>query len=201
MEHKLFSFFSLLLILGLWLPKVCLGQYYGGQEENGSGLIVDKKIRSVDWSEYRDNVDVSNRVFAEGDGLEFKITVQNNGFVDLKNVVVTDMLPKYLCLVFSPAKLENGSLTWMIDKLEAGESRSYLIRARVCGTSKNLANEKLTNQVEVKTEELNDKDFASYFVGKRTTPSTGSVVMVWQSLAVLMTISGAWVGRKVARGY
>ena len=67
-----------------------------------------------------------------GDNLTYEITTTNDGEGALTNVVVTDTLPASLTYVSSSPEGtvdENGSVSWVIENLEAGASESFSIVA------------------------------------------------------------------------
>lgn len=195
-----FIVFLLTIIAVVTVPSICMAQYYGN--EGGQVLlIVDKKIRSLNWNQFYDNIDSSQKVFVEGEGVEFKIKVSNNGNQTINNIQAADYLPKYLCLVFYPGTVDNNALFWNIPELKAGENKDYLIRAKICGLPKEIKKEKETNQAYIKAEDMTDRDYASYYVGKKTTPTTGPNSLVVESVLVGLTMVAAFRGRKLARGY
>lgn len=190
-----------LLLAALMAPKHSVAQYYGGQENGQKSFVVDKKIRSLNRNEYYDNIDSSQKVFVEGEGIEFRVRVSNNGNLTISNIQVADYLPKYLCLVFYPGNADNNAIFWNIAEINAGESKDYLIRAKICGLPTEIVKVKLNNQAYIKAEGISDRDYASYYVGRKTTPSTGANSLIIESIFAGLVMIGAYRGRKIARGY
>ena len=130
--------------------------------------------------------------------------MENTGDVDLKNIKVTDNLPPFLKLIFFPGNFDetNNKVEWTIDELNVGESKDYLIRAKIDQSEyvKTLAKE--TNAAKVCVDEICDKDDASYFIGNGVSiPNTGDTGLLIKTGIVLSLGLGGFLFRKYARGY
>lgn len=198
----MYKFIAVLFMLmaALMAPKSSWAQYYG-QENEQKSFVVDKNIRSLNWNEYYDNIDSLRKIFVEGEGIEFKVKVSNNGNQTINNIQVADYLPKYLCLVFYPGNVDNNAIFWNISEIKPGETKDYLIRAKICGLPTEIKKEKLSNQAYIKAEGMTDRDYASYYVGRKTTPSTGPNSLMIESILSGIVMVVAYRGRKIARGY
>jgi len=201
---SLFLLALVILALSFIRPSGIRAQYYSQNEEKRA-IIVDKKIRALPDKSFFDNIDKSQKIFLEGDFVEFSITVQNNGNNDIENVKVVDLLPRNLTLMFYPGvynKTEN-SIEWSIDKIKPSEIKYYLIRAKITKTVNLPINTdvKMINSAEARVDNVSDKDTASYFVNRKSVPTTGNNILVTETLALLtIGISGMYL-RKLARGY
>jgi uncharacterized repeat protein (TIGR01451 family) len=209
-EHKIFNFIGIasLVVLGLgWLykPTSVWAQYYGGNEVKRS-IVIDKKLRPIKDVKFYDNLDRGQKIFVEGNFIDFNIVIENSGSEKLSQVEVKDILPKYLELVFYPGTYDKDTnvITWNFYDFNPGDSKTYLIRARI----KNLpVGEngktifKMVNRSEVRSGDLFDSDTASYYVETKTTPSTGSEGLILQTILLATTAVGALGVRKLARGY
>jgi uncharacterized repeat protein (TIGR01451 family) len=206
-EHKIlnisFIFGAIaILFFSLFSPLKAYGQYYS-QSENNKEISIDKKIRAIGDTQYFDNIEASRKTFFEKDVIEFQIKVENTGKETLNNIKVRDTLPKYLGLIFNPGTFnEKGNLVeWTIDKLDPGQSKEYLIRAKIKDSTKISVLTKETNNVEAKVDNLSDSDNASYFIGKNTVPNTGASDLIVKTILVTLTASGGFYFRKLARGF
>jgi hypothetical protein len=205
-EHKILSisfvFVAIaILFLSLFSPLKAHGQY--SQEVRNDKLSIDKKVRSIGDTQYFDNVESSRKTFFERDVVEFQVKVENIWTEVVYNINVKDMLPKYLTLIFYPGKFDNDQyiVQWDIAKLEPGESKTYLIRAKINNSEKLNVLTKQTNKAEACGGGACDADYASYFIGKGTVPATGASDIVLQTgLAGSLAGLGFWF-RKKARGY
>lgn len=211
MEYKYLSISFIvsalaILVLSLVHPYNVGAQYYQ-QGETKKILSVDKKVRSIKDAAYENNIESSKRVFFEGDVLEFSIAIENTGNNALNNIKVTDNLPANLSLIFYPGVYEKNSntITWTIDKLNTAEIKTFLIRAKVVDVkSLNISGSntvKMTNFAEAKTDNISDKDDASYFVGASTIPKTGNSSLPIQTVIVISSCAAGFALRKFARGY
>ena len=207
MEHKIltisFIFGALaILFFSLFSPLKAYGQSYS-QGESKNKLSVDKKIRSINDTQYFDNIEASKKTFYENDVVEFQIKIENIWTEVVYNIKVEDILPKYLTLIFYPGKFNDDQyiVEWNIDKLNAGESKTYLIRAKIKDSTKLNVLTKQTNKVESCGGGSCDQDYASYFIGKGTVPATGASDIVIKTILVALTAAGGFSFRKLARGY
>jgi uncharacterized repeat protein (TIGR01451 family) len=206
MEHKILSnslvlAVAIMLSLSLSAPFKVYGQY--SSDQNKKEISIDKKVRSIDESEYYDNIEASKKTFFQNDVVEFQIKVQNTGDQNLNNVDVKDLLPKHLGLIFYPGDFDkdNNKIEWKIDTLVPGESRVYLIRAKIQDTNDINTLTQQTNTAQVSVDDLNDTDNASYFIGKANVPDTGASDIVIKTLLVTLIATSGFYFRKIARGY
>ena len=191
-----------ILFLSLFNPLKAHGQSYS-QTESKAKLSIDKKIRSVGDTQYFDNIEASKKTFYENDVIEFQINIENISTEIVYNINAKDMLPKHLGLIFYPSKFDNDQyiIEWNIDKLNPGESKNYLIRAKIQDSTKLNALTKETNKTEACGGGSCDQDYASYFIGKTSVPATGaSDVVIKTILTGLAGLFGMFF-RKKARGY
>lgn len=206
-EHKILSLslaFSaiVILLLSLFRPSNAFGQSYSNGETK-TKISVDKKVKSINDSQYFDNIEASKKTFFEKDLIEFQIKVENIFTEPVYNVNVKDMLPKNLGLIFYPGKFDNDQyiVEWNIDKLDPGESKTYLIRAKVQGVSRFSTLTKQTNKVEACGGGTCNADNASYFIGKTTVPATGNADILVKTILIALTAASGFSFRKLARGY
>lgn len=190
-----------ILVLSLRYPNGVSAQY--NQPTVKKTISVDKKVRALPGTTFFDNIDSSQKVFYNGDLIEFSIRIENTGDQELTQIQAEDTMPKFLDLVFNPGTYNKSSntISWKIDSLKPAESKTFLIRAKVASVATDSAQTKLTNLVEVQANGVNDKDNASYFIGKGSIPKTGDNTLLIKTAAVLATIAGAFALRKFARGY
>jgi uncharacterized repeat protein (TIGR01451 family) len=208
-EHKIISigFITVamaILLLSLMRPFGVRAQYYQPGAASKS-IVVDKKVRAVNQTDYMDNLSGNQKLFFDNDLIEFSITVQNSGQETLQNIDVKDFLPKNLGLIFNPGTFDsNGNVVvWKIDKLNPGESKNYLIRAKISGVAnlKLSSNLQLTNTASANVDNISDQDSTSYFIGVQTIPKTGNNNMLIKTILILSVASGSVYLRKVARGF
>lgn len=192
------------MMLALWsgfllFPTKVLGQYYS-QSESEKTAIVDKKIKL--GSGYRDNVLKEEKIYVDGEVLEFKIVIENNGNENLNDVEVTDRLPAYSQVLFNPGIYDKlaKTVSWTIDSLGVGQTKVYIIRGRVFGVNIGPKIAKMTNVVEIRKGDIFDRDTTSYYIGGKSAPVTGLDPLGGTMIAV-MSVGMAFVLRKATRGY
>lgn len=186
--------------LMLVTPEAGLAQYQG--EVSSGQVLVDKKVRSLVGNLVADNLDKSQKVFIEGETIEFIVDVENTSRMTLKNIAITDRLPAYLKLVFYPGTydVDKGIITWEIEELTSGEKKQFTIRAIITGVP-NWHDYNSPKIMENVVTSLNDGDSSKYYVAAKTVPGTGDQELwVKTGVVILMGLSGLGL-RKYARGY
>lgn len=192
---------STLLTLALLLNggRPAMAQYYQPGEDKKE-IVIDKLIKFNE--NYIDNVSASQKVYVNGDMVDFKIKIYNSGNIDLYDIAVEDKLPKYLAVLIHPGTYDkaNSKISWNIDKLVAGETREYFVKSRI--SNYDLAAElDQINFVDAKNDSVYDSDKASYVIGGKQMPVTGSFSLLLGSVLSLTMLGGGIGIRKYSRGY
>lgn len=206
MKHnikKLTSILTALAILTLSLVKPFGIEAQYSTTESKKEISVDKTIRSISDTQYFDNIGSNKKIFYENDVIEFKIKVENTGNQDLVNIKATDKLPKNLTLIFLPGTYNSntGLIEWTIDRLSPGESKEYLVRAKITDTTEISSVVSRTNNVKACADNTCDEDNASYFIGKPTVPATGASDLIIKTVAIVTLVASGLALRKYARGF
>lgn len=192
---------STLLALSFLLSggNTVAAQYYQPSEDKKE-VVVDKLIKFNE--NYIDNISASQKVFVNGESIDFKIKIYNSGNVDLFNITVEDKLPKYLAVLIHPGTYDKTSskISWKIDKLVAGETKEYYVKSRI--SNYELAAElDQINFVDAKNDMVYDSDKATYVIGGKQMPVTGSLSLIIGSVLSLTMLGGGIGFRKYSRGY
>lgn len=166
-------------------------------------ISIDKKVRSIGDSQYVDNIESSTKTFYENDVIEFQVNIKNTSDKTLNNINVKDILPKYLSLIFYPGTLntDQNVVEWKIDSLASNETKTYLIRAKINGSTGLNVLTKQTNKAESCGDGQCDNDTSSYFIGKSTVPATGASDIALKTGLVITLVGLGFGFRKKARGY
>ena len=194
------------LTLGYFIKPIEVKADSYSNNDNRKTLSVDKKLRSIHWSEYFDNISSSKKVFYQDDIVEFKIKVTNTGTTNMKNIKVTDNLPPFLKLIFFPGSYNStdNKVEWTIDELNAGHSQEFLIRAKIDKASEVKTLTKETNVATARVDEISEKDDATYYLGGKDgviIPETGSMDLIVQTIGVVgLGLTGFGLRKKI-RGY
>jgi len=212
MKNKLLltAIFGFLMIGSLFEPSIVKADSYSN-DDNRKTLSIDKKIRSLNWSYFIDNISTNKKVFKNGELIEFKIKVTNTGTTNMKNIKVVDTLPPFLKLVFFPGSYDttNNKIQWTIDELNAGNSQEFLVRAKIDKANEVNTLTKETNVALASVDEINEKDDATYYIGKGSVatesavvlPETGSLALVFETIGVVgVGLSGLALRKKI-RGF
>ncbi len=184
----------------LFAPVQVGAQYQN--EEIGGEVLIDKKIKSFSDGLVADNFDKGQKVFVEGETIEFIVTVENTSDETFENIKVTDKLPVYLKLIFYPGTYNTDSniVEWRIDELKTGEIKRFNIRGMINGVPSwySSTNPRLMENVVYAD---GDRDTAKYYVMSKTVPTTGDVDMIYKTGILAMTAAAGWSLRKFSRDY
>lgn len=204
MQHKIVN---ISLALGamaiLFLSLFSSTKAYGYNDNQPQRISVDKKVRDIGSTQFYDNIEASKHTFFEGDTVEFQINIKNVSTEVMYNINVKDILPKYLSLVFNPGKFDSDQyiVEWNIDRLNADESRTYLIRAKIKDSTKLNLTTKQTNKAEACGAGQCNADEASYFIGKTGIPDTGASDILIKTAIVISVAGLGFAIRKKVRGF
>lgn len=191
-------------------PKISLAQYQTDEENNQ--IVVDKTIKGLDKSIWRDNYSTSETIFKPADQFEFQIVVKNTGNRNLTWIKVTDKLPSSLSYIFgrNGATVDNLNIGWTIPEIKPGESQSTVIRVKV-NSNISISLKEWVNFVEARAESgAYDSDTSAFWTSEgkavmgpvKKLPDTGPEnSLLIGSLASSSLIAAAFVLRKYSRGY
>ncbi len=148
---------------------------YGGGEvcQKAVSFTLDKKVQKpTKGGEFVDNLGVNDEKFAPGATINYKITVKNTGDSEITNINVLDELPQYLSWV-SGGNLQGNNVSYTIDKLAPGQSRSFDLSAKVADTN-NLPTDKniicVTNKVKATQNDNTATDSSEACIEKGVVP-------------------------------
>lgn len=182
----------------------CETQYGGTQVCVTTGqLQINKKIWAPNYSEYRDNLYITDYQFKTADFVTFKLVVKNVGDNTLKNVRVTDSLPSFL---FFTGETPHE---FTLDNLNPGESKEFEVKTRVVSESQLVADRICgVNTAEVNADDnQHDKDTAELCVTKKvlgvkklpeTGVNTSFFVLIASAVAAAAGLALVQISRKIA---
>jgi hypothetical protein len=126
--------------------------------------------------------------------------VENTGKDILNNLIVKDYYPIVNQIILAPGEINriNRQVTWTIDTLGAGETRNFTLRAKVATVGASMSQ---TNVATVSNNNVYDRDTATFYVGGKNSPNTGSNDLLIGSVIALTLALSALTLRKLARGY
>jgi uncharacterized repeat protein (TIGR01451 family) len=119
--------------------KNCKPIYGGGQTcVQAKDFTVDKRIQNPKTQQFVDNLSKSDPNYNAESTVTFAITVKNISKNALSDIAVTDTFPKYLTFVSGQGthNKEKNTLTFPIAKLNAGEEKTYVVKAKVAASNK-----------------------------------------------------------------
>ncbi len=172
---------------------------YGEEQPPRSRIMIEKWIWNPGSNSFVENLSVNQFLFLPDQDVTFKVEVKNHGNKDLDNVEVNDNLPNEVWFVSGPGDYnkDKHTLTFKIDKLKAGESKAYEVKAKINSADHLPSNVFCTsNLAEVRAENMVSQDTTSFCAQKKVLgvvkelPKTGPGTLVMM-LAITVASSGA----------
>lgn len=190
---------SLMFLIALVFPSGAFADAYSQGEVNYQ-VSIDKKIRPIDDNNFYDNIGRDQKIFVNGDLMDFNILVENTGKDILYNLVIKDFYPVVNQIILAPGEINriNRQISWKIDTLAVGETRNFTLRAKVINVNSSMSQ---TNVVQVCNNDVCDRDTATFYVAGKSTPNTGADDLLIKSGITLTMLFSALALRKLARGY
>lgn len=173
-------------------PKVfgdasCTPLYGGGFTCPKRGeILIDKNVKFPTKDLFVDNLTQFDPKYGPDQEVTFRIHVANTGNDLIDRVEVKDIFPDFLSFVAGPGNFnqnegKNGTLTFTIFNLAAGERREYFVTGKVFSTGNLPENTicKLQNRGQARgnADQFNE-DIAEFCVEKRVTGITKGGVPV-----------------------
>lgn len=174
----------------------CVTQYGGSQYGtncNPNDLVINKEVQKVGSSDgngnpvYVENLSIEDNKVIAGSYMTFRLTIKNNSNQALDNVELKDIFPPYMSYVSGGPSgtvydAENRTMTVNLGRMNAGESRTVIVSAKV-DEEKNFPAGKtnfcVVNTAQVKSSGRFDEDTAQVCVkspdvkGITTLPKAG----------------------------
>ena len=155
-----------LLVAGtlLFVPHIsaqtCTTQYGGSTTCTSNTVTINKKVLNPITNTYVENMSSTDTAFTAGASeVLYSITVTNNSNQTISNVKVSDTLPDPLSFESGPGTYSGKTLTYIIDSIKSGQSRTDYVLTRVNTSQtaffcvRNTATVSLTVKANVDTDQ------------------------------------------------
>lgn len=129
--------------------------FTGADDDEPTEIVTNETEHAV--LSYEKKVDVTKA--EPGDTLTYTITVTNEGCIAASDIIITDTIPADTTLdetSIGDAQFKDGVLTWNIDELKAGESKSVTFKVVVDSMENDEYRVEITNVAEINGEETNE---------------------------------------------
>ncbi|OIP57802.1 MAG: hypothetical protein COX79_03730 [Candidatus Levybacteria bacterium CG_4_10_14_0_2_um_filter_36_16] len=118
----------------------CQIVYGGGEVCNPSvKFTLNKTVQTPGkgGGDFVDNLTINDSRFVAGQNISFKINITNTGNSTVNNIRVVDTFPQFLSFVAGAGSFDsnNKTLSFTIDKLDAGKGQDVIITAKVVNDS------------------------------------------------------------------
>ncbi len=218
------------LVIGAFLLSSSVvsaaGSVYGGgygygnnPQQTGKKISIDKKVKNPTNEKYVDHLSVNDPKHSADQEIFFQITVKNTGGVELKDVIVKDVVPQYLTIT-SEATYDKNTKTYFfkIPSLGINETKVLDIKGKIASANQLPVDDGifcLINQAVVTVDDMKVQDNSQFcvqrqVVGKtkgglpvfaaatvKKTPDTGAESLVLLTLPAL-SAAGVFLRRKSA---
>lgn len=146
---------------------------YGGGETcvQVGNLSVNKTVKNPSTGSFVDNLNVNDPKYSPTSTVAFQITVTNTGSGNISKTTVKDTLPSYVSFVSGPGSFDANSkvLTFEVTNLNAGESQTFTVQAKVAdanGLPKDQGVTCVVNQVLAKSDKMESSDNSQFCIEK-----------------------------------
>jgi uncharacterized repeat protein (TIGR01451 family) len=151
---------GLLMIAPTVSAQTCTTQYGGSTTCTSNTITINKKVLNPITNTYVENMSSTDTAFTAGASeVLYSITVTNNSSQTISQVKVTDTLPDPLSFESGPGTYSGKTLTYMIDSIRSGQSRTDYVLTRVNASQtaffcvRNTATVSLTEKANVDTDQ------------------------------------------------
>ncbi len=204
MNKQSIIFSALIFVLGAFVmaPKVnadmCTTQYGGTTTCQASDLTINKKVQNPISNVFVDNLTTTDPTFAPGNQVLFQLTITNTSGQTFDPVTVHDIFPPYVTFVAGPGTYDRpgqpgGTLTFTLNKLIAGETRTVEILGKVVDANQLPSTPSLfcvINTGNVSALNRSDSDTAQLCIGQRVLGVSTLPVAGFNDIALLLPFAG-----------
>jgi uncharacterized repeat protein (TIGR01451 family) len=183
---------------------MCTTQYGGSQECKPSDLTINKQVRypiERTSDQFVENLISADPTYAWGSEVTFRLIIKNTSGETFDPVNVKDKIPDYLTFIAgsgsSPVTFDfdknTNDLNFKLEKMIAGETRSFDLRFKVTDTHNGFVCEH--NVAEVRALNRFDSDTAQVCFGDKSTLGVTTLpVAGFNDLAILLPFAGVALG-------
>jgi uncharacterized repeat protein (TIGR01451 family) len=138
--------FSVFCFLSSVFARNAIADSYGSYGGGGTptDLTINKVVKNPISNVYVENLGSTDPTFSPGSTVTFRLVIKNGSGETMNPVTVTDQLPDYLSFVSAnvPSSTNKGgnSVTFTLDNMIAGESRTIEVSVKVADKSSFLEN-------------------------------------------------------------
>jgi len=163
----------------------CTPIYGGGVSCPKRGeIIIDKQIANPDSGVFVDNLTEFDAKFDPEEEITFRLFLRNTGNESINEIEVKDIFPDFTTFISGPGEFKreetkNGTLTFKVFNLAAGESREYWIRAKAF-PAKDLPENticKIVNRAQAKADDRFNEDLAQFCIARQPVTKGGVPVV------------------------
>jgi uncharacterized repeat protein (TIGR01451 family) len=181
---------------GALANTACQPIYGGGQTCVQVGnVVINKTVQNPQTAAFVDNLNINDPKFAPASSVKFNITVTNTGSSAIAKTTVKDTLPQFVNFVSGSGSFDSNTkvLTFDVENLAAGESRTFTIAAKVTDSGQLPADQGITcvvNQALATSENgQQSSDNSQFCIQKPVLGETKGGLKVFPAPAVTTTPS------------
>lgn len=188
---------SCILSVGSVVAQTCTTQYGGtsyGTECQPIDLTINKTVKHPTDSVFVENIVADGATYSSGSEVLFRLTIKNSSGETFNPVTVTDVFPEHLFFVAGPGTYDSASrtLTFTLENLVAGESRTVEVLAKVVNVASNtnLFCENNYSRVTAPARPNGDDDTAQVCVQTKVLGATTLPAAGFNDFMLLMPFAG-----------
>ena len=194
MKTQMTIFTLLLAVLALAPSRVmaqsCTTQYGGSTTCVSTDLTINKQVKNPATGNFVENLGASDATFSANGQAHFRLIIKNNSNQTFSTVTVKDIFPKELTFTAGPGTFDqaNNTLTFTLDNVNAGESRTVELLATVDPNkvNKDRSVSCVINTAQVSAQNRSDQDTAQLCIQTNILGATTLPIAGFNDFALLL---------------
>jgi len=176
------------------MAQSCTTQYGGSTTCVSTDLTINKQVKNPATGNFVENLGASDPTFSVNGEAHFRLIIKNNSNQTFSTVTVKDIFPKELTFEAGPGTFdkETNTLTFPLDNLNAGESRTVELLATVDPNkvNKDRSISCVVNTAQVNAQNRSDQDTAQLCIQMNILGATTLPIAGFNDFALLLPFAG-----------
>ena len=176
------------------MAQNCTTQYGGSTTCVSTDLTINKQVKNPATGNFVENLGASDPTFSVNGEAHFRLIIKNNSNQTFTSVTIKDIFPKELMFKAGPGTFDSisNTLTFTLDNLNAGESRSVEILATVGANkiNKDRSISCVINTAQASAQNQSDQDTAQLCIQTNVLGATTLPIAGFNDFALLLPFAG-----------
>ena len=166
--------------------------YENNPQSSGKKISLDKKVKNPTNDKFFDHLSVNDPKHSADQEIFFQITIKNTGGVELKDIIVKDVVPQYLTLSATDATYDKNTKTYAfkIPTLGVNETKVLDVKGKIASANQLPVDDGifcLINQAVVTVDDMKVQDNSQFCVQRQVVGKTKGGLPVFAAATVKKT--------------